>query len=746
MAKMADTELHVRGLSRYVDDQVPPKNCLYCVILYSAIARGRIISIDVNEAQNAPGIVRIITAGDIPGENQIGSIILDEPLLAEDEIHYMGQPIAAVYGDSESAARRALKLIQLQVEEQPAVIDPRIAYQENHLIAPPRTFSIGDADLTMKDCDFVASGRADSGAQEHFYLEGQAAFAFPAEGGGLLIQSSTQGPSTVQKMVSRVCGLPMNAIEVDVRRLGGAFGGKEDQANAWACFAALGTKLTGRPCRMVLRRSEDMLATGKRHPYSSDFTIGLNKEGKILAFKAMYYQNAGAAADLSTAILERTLFHSTGSYYVPHVQVTAVSCKTNLTPNTAFRGFGGPQAMFVFEAALREASRISGISVKELQKINLIQTGQAFPYGMKAENARAQACWERSFEKYQLPKRIKAIEDHPAGRFSRGYSLMPVCFGISFTNITLNQARALVHIYLDGTVGVSTGAIEMGQGVNQKIREIVSNTLGISLEMVKTESTNTTRVANSSPTAASSGADLNGKAAEMACQALKQRILNFMAEEQLNCPPEDLEICANRLYLDEEPLDIPWKEAVEKAYAARVHLSAEAHYSTPDLHFDTATEKGRPFAYHSYGCAYTELTLDRLLGSYSIDLVQIIHDLGRSINSVVDLGQIEGGLVQGIGWMTMEEMLHTPEGKPLTATAGSYKVPDISSVPQIECEFLRDVDNPQAVMGSKAVGEPPFMYGIGAYFALRMAAGIEGPRFEAPMTPERIFMEMRERN
>lgn len=747
-----DTTYHVMGRTRYVDDTNFPGRGLHCVVFFSPIAKGKIRELDTSAARAVPGVAFVLTAKDIPGENQIGGIVQDEVLLAEDEVHFVGMPVAAVYAWTEDTAREAVKLIKIDIVEDSPVLDPREAYHRNELIAPVRTFSLGDADAAIASAAYVAKGRVESGAQEHFYLEGQAAAATPSEEGHLHLSSATQAPTSVQRCVARVCGLPMNRIEVDVRRLGGAFGGKEVQADTWACFAALGAQKSGVPCRIVLRRSDDMLATGKRHPYSSDFTLALDKDGKFLAFKVMYYQNAGAAADLSTAVLERTLFHTTASYYVPNVRAAAASCRTNITPNTAFRGFGAPQAMFVFEAAVREASRISGIRVETLQRKNLLKTGDLFAYGMAAENARAQHCWDKAYEHYDLQNRMRAIDDAQrreqtsgkASRYGRGYALMPVCFGISFSAIFLNQARAHIHVYTDGSVGVSTGAVEMGQGVNHKIREIVADSLAIAPERVKLESTNTTRVSNTSPTAASSGTDLNGTAALMACEMIKERLFKFIADEY-QCASQDFSLVKGLLYKKGKFCGVDWEGLVIQAYGSRVQLSAEAHYATPDLHFDTAVEKGRPFAYHTYGTAYFEAEVDRLLGTYRIKKAYVVHDLGRSINHLIDLGQVEGGMVQGIGWVTMEEMRYAETGRPLTATAGTYKMPDISFVPlDVQVKFLEDDHNDRAVKGSKAVGEPPFMYGIGAFFAVKMAAGCGNSSYCAPMTPERLFGELRE--
>ncbi len=744
----SDPELHVRGLSRYIDDVPAPANTLFCAVRYSDKAAGHILKIDTAAAATIPGVVRIISAADIPGENQIGTIVMDEVLLASGEVHFIGQPVAAVYAESESAARRAAALIAVNIAAETAVVDSREAYARGMLLAPVRVFQRGDTEAAFKSCAHVVTGRTESGAQEHFYLEGQGALVIPLEGIGLRVISATQAPTLVQKITARVCGLPMHQVEVEVRRLGGAFGGKENQANAWAALAAIGTRLSGRPVKLVLRRSEDMCMTGKRHPYSSDYRIGLDATGRIRAYEVFFYQNAGATTDLSLAILERSLFHASGAYTIPNVKASAASCRTNLPPFTAFRGFGAPQAMFVLEAAIYRAALVSGIPHHHLQRINLLHEGDPFPYGMTAANCRAVACWEHSCKTYDIPAKIAAIKAADDPRYARGCACMPICFGISFTAIPLNQARALVHLYQDGSVGVSTGAVEMGQGVNRKIREICARTLGIPLQKIKIEATNTSRIANTSPTAASSGADLNGMAAQIACRQLYDRLIGFLVPNGY-AAAGNLAIRDGRLWAEAgdagDPVDlgVEWNTLIGAAHLARVHLSAEAHYATPDLRFDRTTETGRPFAYHVYGNAYTEVTVDRLLGTYTIDEVVVTHDLGRSLAPLVDEGQIAGGLAQGIGWLTVEEMRYASDGRALTATAGSYKVPDLGSCAyKLAINYLPDTGNPQAVLGSKAVGEPPFMYAIGVYFALLDAIGGHADMLEvieAPMTPERTL-------
>jgi len=529
-----------------------------------------------------------------------------------------------------------------------------------------------------------------------------------------------------------------------VKRIGGAFGGKEDQATQWAAICALGVYHTNRPVKLVLKRHEDIQMTGKRHPYSTDYKIGLDKEGKILAFSAECYQNSGASADLSTAILSRTLFHITNSYYVPNVRVTGYPCKTNLVPFTAFRGFGGPQGMFIIESAIARAAEVMGIPVHVLQEKNLLNEGDQFHYGQRVERSNARRSFKEVIEESNFEQRKKEIQEfNKKHRFlKKGISIMPICFGISFTATFLNQAGALVNVYKDGSVSVSTGAVEMGQGVNIKIRHIVANTLSIKPERIRIESTNTTRIINTSPTAASTGADLNGKAAEMACQRILDRLKNVVAEK-LNVNVSSVKIHDEHVYVNEEKIDISWRKLVNLAYLNRVNLAAQALYATPKIHFDKEKGKGRPFSYHVFGAAVTEVTVDCLRGTYNIDSVHVVHDAGKSINYLVDLGQTEGGLIQGIGWMTIEELVFD-NGKIITDSLATYKIPNMPFTPKITVKFLEDAENPEAVLQSKAIGEPPFMYGIGAYFALKKAAQAfrkdKEWYYSAPLTPEKLLL------
>ncbi len=710
------------------------------------MAHGRIVALDVQGARTQPGVAAAFTAADIPGQNQIGGIIMDEPLLAEGEVNYAGQPVAFVVAATPRQARRALAAIRLEVEELEPVLDPRQAAARGLLIAPPRTFALGDVDRAWPACAHVIAGRVESGGQEHLYLETQAAIAVPGEKDTLRVISATQAPSVVQRIIARVLGLPMSRVAVEVFRLGGAFGGKEDQATAWAVMAAMAARSLRRPVKLVLERREDMRCTGKRHPYSSDFKIGLDADGKILAYDVTFYQNAGAAADLSTSILERTLFHATNSYHIPNVRATGISCRTHLPPFTAFRGFGGPQAMFVMEAAIFQAAEKMGLEPEALQRRNLIAEGDEFPYGQKAKNARARRCFDEAAAAFDLEAARARLRAYNAANdlSKKGLALMPVCFGISFTSIFLNQAGALVHVYNDGSVAVSSGAVEMGQGVNNKILLVAARTLGVASQRLRMESTCTRRVANTAPTAASTGADLNGKAVELACLEIRRRLLDVAATALSVDGAAALDIRQDTVVHNGKKTGLGWEKLVQAAYMARVDLSAHAHYATPGIHFDRGREKGEPFAYHVFGTALVEATVDLLRGTARVDAVRAVHDCGKSINPLIDRGQAEGGIVQGVGWMTLEDLVYSDKGLLLSDTLSTYKIPDIRTAPAaIEVRFLQDAPNPAAVLNSKAIGEPPFMYGIGAYFALLAALRVARPGrplpFSAPLTNEKIL-------
>ena len=747
MMRNIDSYTHTRGESIYLDDIPLLQGTLFAACFDSPVAHGKITAIDTTAAEASEGVVRILTYKDITGENQIGGIIPDEPLFAEAHVHFCGMPIALILAETDQQARAAVKKIKAEIEPLPVITDPREAAAKGELIIPPRTFRIGDTATAWSNCDYIFEGRADTNGQEHLYIETQGAYALPLENGVIKVYSSTQGPTAVQRAIVKVTGLQMHQVEVDVTRLGGGFGGKEDQANTWAALCALATHITKRPVKYSLHRMEDMRMTGKRHPYSSDFKIGLDKDLKIIAYEATIYQNAGAAADLSPAVMERTLFHCTNSYFIPNVTATAYSCRTHLPPNTAFRGFGGPQGMFIIESAIEHAAEKIGIDATAIQQKNLLQTGDEFPYGQRAVSE-ANQCWSKAVELYELEK-LKAEVDvfNKANKlYKKGLALMPVCFGISFTNTLMNQARALVHVYTDGSVAISTGAVEMGQGVNTKIMQVAAQVFSISADKIKINSTNTYRIANTSPSAASATADLNGKATQNACMAILKRIKQVAAAE-LNTTADVISIKDEWVYNAGVKTDIDWKKIVMMTYVKRISLSELGHYATPEIHFDKTKEKGHPFAYHVFGTAIITATIDCLRGTYEFDSVKLVHDFGSSMNPMIDKGQIEGGLVQGIGWMTMEEIVYDENGRLRSNALSTYKVPDIYSVPkEIQIDFLETQQDNLAIFKSKAVGEPPLMYGIGAFFALRNAIKnfnpSAAPTFDAPMTPEKVLMNL----
>ncbi|MEQ1605364.1 MAG: molybdopterin cofactor-binding domain-containing protein [Pyrinomonadaceae bacterium] len=745
--KNIDSHSHVRGESVYLDDIPVVRGTLYACVFDSAVAHGKLKSIDTSEAETSEGVFRVITAKDLIGENQIGGIVPDEPLLAEGEVHFQGMPIAVVVAESEELARKAAKRIKVDIDELQPVTDPRVAAANGDLIVPPKKFLMGSTEQAFRNCEYIFEGKAEINGQEHLYIETQGAYAVPAENGGLKIYSSTQGPTAVQRAVCRVTGLAMHEVEVDVQRLGGGFGGKEDQANAWAGIVAVATQLTKRPVKYALHRMEDMRMTGKRHPYSADYRIGLDKDLKIVGYEATFFQNAGASCDLSPPVLERTLFHCTNSYFVPNVTATAYCCRTNLPPNTAFRGFGGPQGMFVIESAIAHAAEKLEVSAAEIQQRNLLNTGDEFPYGQIADSE-AISSWEQADNIYGFANIYRETDEFNANSryFKKGVAVMPICFGISFTKTPMNQARSLVHVYTDGSVAVSTGAVEMGQGVNTKMAQVAAKVFGLEIGDIRVHTTNTLRIANTSPTAASAAADLNGKATQIACETIRKRLFEVALPLVEGSGIGELSLEDGTVYRNGEKTSLTWETLVMEAHLQRVNLSEHSHYATPGIGFDWSTAKGHPFAYHVYGTAIVGVTVDCLRGRYEVDYVKCCHDFGTSMNTAVDLGQIEGGIVQGLGWMTMEEVVYDKTGKLRSNALSTYKVPDIYSVPKVIAVAPLQTDkNNLAIFNSKAVGEPPLMYGIGAYFAIRNAVRSYtdcSPDFDCPFTPEKVLMNL----
>lgn len=745
MKTIAESLLHVKGITAYIDDLPEPKDCLQAAVRLSESARGRILGIDGGKALALDPSVVIVTYADIPGENQIGFNKPDEILLPETGWEYCGQPLVLALARTRQIARRAASLVEIKGEDLPAVFDPRESAAKGDFILPSRTILSGDPDKAFARCRHVVSGRVDSGGQEHVYLETQGAYAERRDAGRMFVISSTQSPTGVQRAISQALGLEMNKVEVETRRIGGGFGGKEDQAAIWASLAALGAWVSGKPVKLYLNRRDDMRATGKRHPYSTDFRIGCDGNGKVLAFTAEYYQNSGCTCDLSPAILSRTVLHATGSYHIPDVKVTGHMCRTNLPSFTAFRGFGAPQAFLAIEAAFDALAAASGIDAIELKRRNLFKEGDITHYGMPMTRVRAMESFDRLLAKIEWEKLRASIAEFndSHGTEKKGAAVIPVCFGISFTKLQMNQAGALVHVYLDGSVLVSTGAIEMGQQVSHKIALIVAETLGIPLDRITVQRSTTLTVANTVPTAASTGADLNGMAACAACVTIRSRLAK-KAAAMCGASEERIDIRDGVVFAEGRKTRLSWDALVREANADRIDLSAHGFYSTPGLFYDMKAERGSPFAYFVYGTACVTARVDIVRGTYALESAVIVHDGGNSLDKAVDLGQIEGALAQGLGWSLLEDLRFDGEGRPLTDTLSTYKVPDEDFMPErIDVEFLPGIDNPCAPFNSKAVGEPPLQYGIAGYFAvldaLRAAKpGLEMP-CEIPLTPEKIL-------
>lgn len=741
--KNEDMNMHVRGTSRFVDD-IPVPGCLNAVLYTSPVARGRIRALDISKAAAAPGVVAVYTYRDVPGLNQVGHVLKDQPLLAIDSVEYIGQPIALVVADTQRNAKRAVKLITSDIEKLEAVFDPREAAAKGLIHGARRVLVNGDPDAAFAKCKYVAQGRLSSGPQEHFYFETQRALAEPGEHDTIKVHASAQSPGAFHRHIAEVLGIPMHNVELDIRRLGGGFGGKESTA-VWMVAPAMAAFILKRPVKLVLDRNDDIATTGKRHAYEYDYKIGLDADGKILAYQVDLFQHAGACADISLAVLGRSFLHVSGSYNVPNIRITAVSCRTNIPPNNAFRGFGVPQGTFSIEAALSHAAELMGRDVETIKRRNLLRDGDILPYGVKLDSVNAERCWETLDKQVNIAARRAAAAEynktHTATK--RGLSVVPVSFGISFAQMALNQATALVNIYVDGSVSVSTGAVEMGQGVNTKIRVVAARTLGAAVDKVRVDTTNTSRIPNASPTSASSGADLNGMATKFACEKLYVRLQAFAAKQLGEADPAAVVIRDGVIYAKGKPAEMTWEKLVAAAQWARVDMSEHAFYATPDLHYDNEAERGRPFAYYSYATSLTEVLVDCVRGTYTIEAIDVVQDVGESLSPEVDLGQIHGAVVQGMGWATLEQIRYGADGKVLTAV-NAYKVPDIKFVPKhFEVTLLKDSSNPYAVCNSKAIGEPPFVHGLGAYFAILEALrGVRAdkPAPSLPLTPEKAFM------
>lgn len=751
---------HVTGQSVYVNDMVVSPLQLTGRVVYSTMAHGLIRSVDVIEALKIPGVVVILSADDIPGINQMGPVVHDEPCLAASEVSFIGQAVLLIAAENEDAAIEAERKIRIDYEELPAILTLQDAITRGDLIAPVRYIINGDADSVLDTSPHLLTGSLETGAQEHWYLETQSALAVPGEGNEMLICASSQNPSETQAIVAEVLGVPRNVVDVEVRRMGGAFGGKETQGNHVAAWAALLAHHTKRPVKLHLFRDDDQKITGKRHRFFSTYSIGFDDKGKILAYKVVFNSDAGSSTDLSRAILERAMFHAENAYYIPNIHITGRAFKTNLPSNTAFRGFGGPQGMAVIENAIDRVARYLKLDAAEVRKLNFYgqETCNETPYGKLVENNRLPVIFERLWQTSSYRERRAGIEafNRSSQYVKRGMALTPVKFGISFTTAFLNQAGALVNIYRDGTVQVNHGGTEMGQGLYAKILGVTAAELGISADHIRILPANTSKVPNTSATAASSGSDLNGMAVKNAIEVLKARLKKVALQEleklgHTGIGACDMEFAENRVYAKMIPdATIPFVKLVEAAYISQVSLSSTGFYKTPGIHFDRESGKGNPFYYFAYGMAVSEVSVDVLTGEYKLIRTDILHDVGDSLNEEIDIGQIEGGFIQGVGWCTTEEIKWDNKGRLLTHSPDTYKIPTINDIPEVfNVELLKDYPNEGTIRKSKAVGEPPLMLAFSVWLAIKDAISAVGnhetePEFSLPATAEVVLMSIEE--
>lgn len=746
-------KLHVKGQSKFIGEELKPAGLLYAKLLFSPVAHAKLIRLDVSQAQALAGVTAVITARDIPGINQIGHVIKDEPLFPEDRIMYVGQPLAMVLSPYPRVAQKALKLISLEYQELNPILDVAAADALQEWYVPERKIENGDVETALQAAPFTFSGTVESAGQEHFYMETQRCVAIPGEDDTLVLYSATQSTMEVQEVVSHLLGIPAHKIVLDVRRLGGAFGGKERAGTIWGCLSALGAYVTKLPVELILDRTEDMQATGKRHPFLSNYRVGFDETGKITAYDITLLANGGAYSDLSVAILERAMFHADNAYYIPNIRIRGRACRTNLPPNTAYRGFGAPQGIFVIENIIEQIARQLQTDAVEIRKRNLYQDGDVAPYGQPLQEVNIQPLIDRLIDisHYDLLKQQVSAFNAEYQDKKQGIGMVPVKFGISFTTALLNQGSALIWVYIDGTVSVTTGGIEMGQEVNTKIALIVADVLGISLAKIRVESSNSQRVGNASPTAASTGSDINGNAARIAAEQIKTRLVSLASELFTTSSgkvisPEDVVLLDDKaLYHAQPEQNITFPELIQQAYVNRIALGAHGYYATPEVHFDRATGKGHPFAYYVWGAALIRAEIDIYTGECRMLDTYIVHETAHSLHPEIDRGQITGAFVQALGWCTMEALPHDSKGRFLALSPSTYKIPGIRDLPEhFHVEMVQTPCSQASVKGSKAVGEPPFVYGEAVWFALRnaiqAAVGDSQPVLLAfPATPEAIL-------
>ena len=725
--------LHVSGQATYIDDIPEAAGTLHAALGLSPVAHGRLIGIDLDRLRAQPGVVAVLTAADIPGSNDCGPIVHDDPILADGTLRYLGQPVFAVIASSRELARRAAALAKqvISCEPLPALLDARAAHAAQQYVVPPMVLARGDADAALAAAPHRLRSSFSLGGQEQFYLEGQISYALPQEGRTLLLHCSTQHPSEMQQVVAHALHWSAHQVQVVCRRMGGGFGGKESQSAVFAAIAAVAAVQLQRPVKLRVDRDDDFLVTGRRHPFEFDWDVGFDDQGRMLGVVVDLIANAGHSADLSPPVMTRALCHFDNAYWLPHVRMNGYCAKTNTQSNTAFRGFGGPQGALAVELILDDIARHLGLDPLAVRRANFYGTTEnnVTPYGQVVEDNVIHGLVDDLARSAEVAQRRAAIDAFNASSpvLKKGLALTPLKFGISFNVAHFNQAGALVHVYADGSVLVNHGGTEMGQGLNTKVAQVVAHELGLPFEQVRVTATDTHKVANTSATAASTGSDLNGKAAQDAARQIKQRLADFVTAHPQHAA-------------------LPWPQLVAQAYMARVQLWSDGFYATPGLHWDRVKLQGKPFFYFAYGAAVSEVVVDTLTGEHRLLRADLLHDAGRSLNPALDIGQVEGAFIQGMGWLTMEELVwHPTSGLLLTHAPSTYKIPTANDCPAVFNTVLYDNGNvADSIHRSKAVGEPPLLLPFSVLLAIRDAVSAVGghrvsPPLRAPATPEAVL-------
>ena len=741
---------HTTGQAVYIDDMPEPAGTLHGALVLSPLAHGRLKKLEVAKG---PGVVAVLGPQDIPGQNDVAAVGKDEPLFAFDRVSYAGQPLAMVVATSLDAARHAAERAVIEIDAEPAVLDIETALAAKAYVQAPSTLLRGDPDVAMKSAPHTLSAEFSVGGQEHFYLEGQIAFALPGEDGDITVHSSTQHPTEVQHICARVLGCDFNRVNATVRRLGGGFGGKESNASWVAAAAALAANHTGKPVKLRLPREIDMIATGKRHAFLYRYSVGFDGEGRVLALDAILAADAGWSLDLTPGVIERALTHTDNAYWIPHFRATGYACRTNKQSNTAFRGFGGPQGVVVMEDALDRIARVLGRDPDAVRALNFYGDGRdEAPYGQKVEENHLPRVWSEIKRDAEIDRRRAEIAafNRTSPVLKRGLGLFPLKFGISFNIPHMNQAGALVHVYTDGSIRLNHGGTEMGQGLFIKIAQVVAEVFKVDIDRIRPSATSTAEVPNTSPTAASTGSDLNGWAAWEAANTIKTRMIAF-ASAHFGAAESEIEFTDGNVRIAKPGSNqvLSFGELTKLCYLGRVSLSSTGYYKTPKIHWDGAAMRGRPFFYYSFGAAAAEVAIDTLTGESRVLRADLIQDCGASLNPAIDLGQIEGAFVQGQGWFTCEELWWDKQGRLRTVGPSTYKIPGSRDAPAIfNVKMLENAPSKEAtIFRSKAVGEPPLMLATAVWNALKDAIAATGDgrtavRLDAPATPERILASL----